>query len=110
MPGQTLKKSFLLNNEEIAFLEYTVAADEVQIIDLKVQEKYRRQGYASRLIRELITAYPGQSYVILEVRASNQPAQNLYKKMGFRELNRRKNYYPNPVEDAVVMKLELKPR
>jgi len=35
---------------------------------------------------------------------SNQPAQGLYKKMHFEEIARRKNYYHDPIEDAVIMK------
>ena len=39
----------------------------------------------------------------LEVRSSNQPAINLYKKLGFTEAGTRKNFYAKPVEDAIIM-------
>jgi ribosomal-protein-alanine N-acetyltransferase len=45
---------------------------------------------------------PKDVILILEVRVSNSPAQNLYKKLGFFELQRRKAYYPDG-EDAIVM-------
>ena len=42
----------------------------------------------------------------LEVRASNVPAISLYEKLGFYEVGRRKNYYRNPREDALIMRKE----
>ena len=45
--------------------------------------------------------------MFLEVRKSNAGAQNLYKTFGFYEVGKRKNYYLEPVEDAVVMKVVL---
>ena len=42
----------------------------------------------------------------LEVRASNVPAISLYEKLGFAEVGRRKNYYRNPREDALIMRKE----
>jgi ribosomal-protein-alanine N-acetyltransferase len=49
-------------------------------------------------------------YYYLEVRDSNFGAQALYEKLGFRRVGLRKNYYHNPVEDAVVMALEKNER
>ena len=45
----------------------------------------------------------------LEVRASNEPAKNLYKKLGFQEIGRRKRYYADNNEDALVMVLTQMP-
>jgi [ribosomal protein S18]-alanine N-acetyltransferase len=99
-----MKKHVYRNNQSIAVLEYTLAADEAQIIDIIVDEKYRRQGIATQLINELLAEAKHCSYVILEVRESNQPARRLYAKHGFVEWYRRKNYYKNPTEDAIVMR------
>lgn len=46
--------------------------------------------------------------VLLEVRASNQPALALYASMGFQRVGLRKRYYSNPEEDAVLMTLPLR--
>lgn len=43
---------------------------------------------------------------MLEVRASNEPAVSVYRKLGFEEVGRRKNYYRNPKEDALIMRRE----
>jgi ribosomal-protein-alanine N-acetyltransferase len=50
----------------------------------------------------------GAETVFLEVRASNQAARFLYEKWAFLEAGRRKAYYRNPVEDAVVCRLTLR--
>ena len=42
------------------------------------------------------------SKIFLEVRESNQPARRLYEKHGFREIGRRRRYYQNPLEDAIL--------
>ena len=44
--------------------------------------------------------------IFLEVRASNNAAQALYQKNGFNAIGHRKNYYHDPVEDAIIMKRE----
>ena len=45
--------------------------------------------------------------ILLEVRASNEPAQGLYRGFGFSENGRRVRYYADPVEDAVLMRMRL---
>lgn len=80
--------------------------DEGYITNVAVDEKYRRQGIAD----ELIAAFArfGQAklaFLTLEVRASNAPAISLYAKHGFEEVGRRKNYYDDPKEDALLMTL-----
>jgi len=47
--------------------------------------------------------------VFLEVRESNTAARRLYQKLGFEETGRRKSYYSNPVEDAVLYTRHLVP-
>jgi len=49
----------------------------------------------------------GAVFVLLEVRASNEVAQSLYRKMGFNLVGRRRDYYRLPTEDAFVMKLVI---
>ena len=49
----------------------------------------------------------GSKLITLEVRASNNPAINLYKKFGFEICGNRKNYYSNKTEDAILMSLDL---
>lgn len=97
------------NETEIGNLEYTLAADEAQIIDLLIRPEYRGQGYGKKLLHEFLTTLePKYSYAILEVRETNLAAINLYKKFGFIQIDLRKNYYKDPVENALLMKKILK--
>ncbi len=80
--------------------------DELHITNLAVAKKYRKQGVATVLIKYLIKkARKGKiSYALLEVRESNRAALKLYKKHGFVNIARRKNYYQKSKEDALIMK------
>ncbi len=86
------------------------AADELHLTDLGVFPAWRRRGIARRLVLELLSEARAAALriVLLEVRASNAPALALYRSVGFTELDRRRRYYSDPEEDAVVMQLELR--
>ncbi|MCX6624861.1 MAG: ribosomal protein S18-alanine N-acetyltransferase, partial [Acidobacteria bacterium] len=79
------------------------AADESEVLNLAIDPEQRRLGIASELMRHAMKRLPGEMF--LEVRESNLPARNLYRKLGFEEAGLRKNYYQNPPESAIVMKL-----
>lgn len=84
--------------------------DEGYIANVAVTADYRRQHIADLLIAELVRR--GQelnlAFLTLEVRASNEPAQALYRKHGFEVVGLRKRYYEKPREDALLMTLYLK--
>jgi ribosomal-protein-alanine N-acetyltransferase len=77
------------------------APDEAEILTLAVDPAARRQGVASALIEAFLARRPGRVY--LEVRRSNAPAQQLYRRFGFSPTGIRRAYYASPVEDAIVM-------
>ena len=80
--------------------------DEGYINNVAVHEAYRRQGIADELIAAFVRFGKAKlAFLTLEVRASNSPAIALYAKHGFGEAGRRKNYYDDPKEDAVLMTL-----
>lgn len=85
------------------------AADEAEILNLAVQRENRRKGEAKRLLRKLVEEYrvQGVSRVFLEVRVSNFGAIAFYERLGFRPVGRRKDYFQEPKEDALVMELRL---
>ena len=83
--------------------------DEVHIINLAVREAHRGQGIGETLLIssiDMATALKA-ALVTLEVRASNQTAQNLYSKYGFQQMGIRKAYYTDNKEDAYIMTTDL---
>lgn len=95
----------------LGYLVFTTVLDEGSVDNIAVDPAARRQGVASALL-EVFHRYGrarGLSVLLLEVRPSNGGAAALYRKMGYQEAGRRKNYYLKPREDAIIMKLELTP-
>lgn len=88
----------------VAYLAFERISDEGSIIELAVAPGFRRQGIARRLCELMLSACEGLSAVFLEVRASNTPAIELYKSLGFVEVSTRKDYYRSPREDAIIMR------
>lgn len=85
-----------------------VAADEGYIDNVAVREDYRRQGIADDLLDVFVRfGRVNLAFLTLEVRPSNEAAIGLYFKHGFAQVGRRKNYYENPREDAIIMTLEF---
>jgi [ribosomal protein S18]-alanine N-acetyltransferase len=82
---------------------------EAELESIVVTSKWRRQGVGrsllSRLARE--AEKRGAREIILEVRASNTAAIQLYRRADFREAGRRIGYYRDPEEDAVLMTVTL---
>lgn len=96
-------------------LGYWVAmhvVDEVHLLNLVVTPEHRRQGWGKVLLQALAvhSAAHAAHSLWLEVRASNDPAQALYRQVGFQTVGRRKGYYPaghGQREDALLMNLDL---
>lgn len=80
-------------------------AGEGEIQRIAVLPEARRRGIAGKLMEAMAekARSQGVSQVTLEVRESNEAAQNLYKAYGFCQEAVRKGYYQNPSEDAVIM-------
>ena len=82
--------------------------DETDMMNVAVHPDFRRKGIAESLVNALVEQLKanGSRCLTLEVRASNMPAIALYEKLGFSEIGRRKNYYRNPREDALILRKE----
>lgn len=83
----------------VGYLYYSKIYDRIEINEIEVLKIYRRQNIASSMLEYLLINISKD--ITLEVRESNYPAINLYKKFGFTKLAIRKNYYKN--EDALLM-------
>ena len=98
----------LVAETESALAGFVVAlglSPEWEIENIVVDSACLRQGYASVLLRELLrqAADEGARRVLLEVRESNQVARAFYGRWGFQAIGRRRSYYGDPVEDAILL-------
>lgn len=79
------------------------------ITNVAVKKEERKKGVAEQMLKEAIkdAKNEGIKEIMLEVRESNEAAISLYKKNGFESITKRKKYYRNPVEDAIIMLLKI---
>ncbi|MCA1591855.1 MAG: ribosomal protein S18-alanine N-acetyltransferase [Acidobacteria bacterium] len=93
----------------LGFIAARIGAGELHVNNVGVREALRRQGMGGSLLGTAIEigARRGVHSAVLEVRAGNQAAQALYRRIGFSIAGQRRNYYRNPTEDALVMTLIL---
>lgn len=87
------------------YVGLSAVLDEGYMGNLAVYESYRRKGIGRALMLELIKECKALdlAFITLEVRASNTPAIKLYESLGFAQVGRRKNYYKEPLEDALLL-------
>jgi ribosomal-protein-alanine N-acetyltransferase len=93
----------------VAFCDYWLVADEVDIHNIATHPEARRRGHAARLLRHILEQGRLAAFRLatLEVRKSNLGAQALYASFGFQVIGTRPRYYEDNDEDAIVMTLEL---
>ena len=93
----------------VGFIVGRQVEDEWEIENIAVTGTARRRGLGSRLVGELLDLVRsrGGKSVFLEVRESNRAARSLYEKWAFIEVGRRKTYYQNPAEDALVLQFKF---
>ncbi len=93
----------------VGFAVGRVVAGEGEIESIAVGETMRRRG-VGRLLLDAVVGWcrgGGAAMVELEVRAGGEAARRLYGNFGFVEMGRRRGYYEEPREDAVLMRLDF---
>jgi ribosomal-protein-alanine acetyltransferase len=97
------------SGEVVGFAVASLTPPQAELEIIGVAPAVQRRGLARQifwaLAAELGAAQVAEVY--LEVRASNQSALELYRRLGFMVAGRRPRYYHDPVEDAVLMRLRL---
>jgi ribosomal-protein-alanine N-acetyltransferase len=98
-----------LGGRIVGYIGYWEGVEEAHITSVTVRKEFRGRGYGRDELAFALdhAAKRGLLEAALEVRASNIPAQNLYKSMGFRQIGVRRKYYAGTGEDAWVMVLSL---
>ena len=99
----------LKDKQPVAAIWYQCAAEQADMIDLRVLASERRQGFGRQLLWASLTALGDVGAVALEVRSSNTAARALYQSLDFSETGTRPNYYATSDgrEDAILMTLTL---
>ncbi|MCR5011915.1 MAG: ribosomal protein S18-alanine N-acetyltransferase [Lachnospiraceae bacterium] len=94
-----------LGDELVAQAGLIMSFDEADVVNVAVKPEYRKRGIASGLLNELMRAGSerGVKDYTLEVRAGNHGAIALYENLGFKTEGIRKDFYREPVEDALIM-------
>jgi len=112
--ARLVESGIVLVAEEAGNISGFVCAKNVagdwEIENMVVAKQGRRRGVGSGLLDELLRRVRQQAgaAVWLEVRESNQPARRLYEKHGFHETGRRRGYYRDPGEDALLYEHRFK--
>jgi ribosomal-protein-alanine N-acetyltransferase len=100
----------LENGKRLAgFIVARLVADELHVNNVAVRPELRRHGIGVALLQEVLDQAAAQGAVSawLEVRAGNKAAQTLYERCGFQSAGLRRDYYHQPVEDALLMTARL---
>lgn len=94
-------------NHVIGYVFGSLTIDTAELLRIAVHPEFTKKHIASRLLVCFLNELTAKdaAFIFLEVNENNTAAREFYKKNGFAELNRRKNYYPDG--DAVVMKKDL---
>ena len=107
--------AWTLNHVDGDLVGYCVAMSgigEMHLLNITIAPAARRRGHARRIVTELVRVCRSrrESRLWLEVRESNDEAREVYRRLGFAAVGRRKGYYPAPAgrrEDAIVMSLDV---
>ena len=93
----------------LGYVIFYYVLDEGEIARIATSSAHRRQGLAARLLGKMRTFSQEENITrwLLDVRKSNEPAIQFYEAAGFARDGVRKNFYANPVEDAILMSCEV---
>ena len=94
--------TYIIDDKVCGYLMVLDSIDVYEILAIATIEEYRNKGIAQKLLDKIKT-----KNIFLEVRESNQIAISFYKKNKFNQISIRKNYYSEPNENAIIMKLEV---
>ena len=99
-----------IDNKVVGYANFYLIRDEVQVLNIAIDPASRGKGYAASLMKHAIALLKERKAedFYLEVREGNASALRLYQKLGFRKIGKRKKYYPETNEDAIVMHLKVR--
>jgi len=101
----SISKVALLEGKLIGYICVNHVLHESHLLNLAVHQDFRRRAVGTLLMSEVLRALKKKEcvFIYLEVRASNTGARAFYERFGFSAESRRKKYYAQPEEDALLM-------
>jgi ribosomal-protein-alanine N-acetyltransferase len=93
----------IAGDEIVGYLVCSRYADVFHLMNVAVDPDLRRRGIAVRMIEQMLDEAGRDERYTLEVRVSNHPAIAMYERLGFRRAGRRRRYYSDNGEDAMIM-------
>ena len=113
--NNNLSYALMLRDKLIGYVVALLAIDSADILNIAIDSRYQRQGYATKLLGRLVNelSEKGVKELFLEVRVSNKGAIGFYNSQGFKQISVRNNYYmknSNDLverEDGIIMRLEI---
>ena len=101
--------AMFLNDELLGYICFWLVDREMQLATIAVHPRFRNHGAGNALLTRMIETGLSEraESIWLEVRESNRTARNLYEKLGFAPVGKRRRYYSDNDEDALVMSLAL---
>ncbi|WP_373471632.1 ribosomal protein S18-alanine N-acetyltransferase [Carnobacterium alterfunditum] len=99
----------LQQGKKVGFIGYTQLFDEVEITTFGILKAFNNQGIGQLFLQSFIAFLKDKEVkmIFLEVREQNKPAITVYEKAGFKTIAVRKNYYHDPIENALIMQLSM---
>ena len=98
-----------IDGQLAGYIAFSLVADEMEILNLAVHPNHRKLGLGTRLLEKTfdMCIRRGIKTSFLDVKASNEPAIQLYKKFGYVKIGIRKKYYPDTKEDALLYRYDF---
>ena len=95
----------VFDDKVVAYAGAWISFEEAQVMNVAIHPDYRGKGFGTKLFAQLIDEVKsrGATAITLEVRPSNEAAIKLYEKFGLKSVGRRKSYYIDNGEDALIM-------
>ena len=95
----------LCDGKIAGFLNSSWLLDEGELLNIAVEEKFRHYGIGRKLMQELFEKMHSNNVekLFLEVREKNDTAIRFYRGLGFAECGKRKDYYTDPSDNAIIM-------
>ena len=108
--NNTLYFGAIYNDIIVGYIEITYVIDTIDILSIVTMKNYENVGVATLLLEYIFNFAKKNNVnkIFLEVRTSNTKAINLYEKNNFKLISKRKNYYTDTKEDALIYLKEIK--